>query len=150
MLNTIIWSWILTLLMTIELILTTWHTAVSNWHAKGYGYVFCVFHFLLFSENCLQTLILNLLVQSYDCQVFIPKLLIFNKKVPICSGGLLWWQSDEEPTCQFRDVGLIPESERSPGEGNGNLLQYSCLRNTMDRWAWWTTVCGVPEELDMA
>ena len=34
----------------------------------------------------------------------------------------------------------IPRSERSPGEANGNTLQYSCLRNPMDRRAWWTTV----------
>ena len=39
-----------------------------------------------------------------------------------------------------RDVGLIPGSERSPGEGNGNPLQYSCLENSMDRGAWWATV----------
>ena len=38
------------------------------------------------------------------------------------------------------DVGLIPGSGRSPGEGNGNLLQNSCLENPMDRGAWWTTV----------
>ena len=35
----------------------------------------------------------------------------------------------------IRDAGLIPGSERSPGEGNGNPLQYSCLRNPMDRGA---------------
>ena len=35
-----------------------------------------------------------------------------------------------------RGVGLIPESGRSPGEGNGNPLQYSCLENPMDRGAW--------------
>ena len=40
------------------------------------------------------------------------------------------------------DVGSIPESGRSPGEGNGNLLQYSCLGNPMDRGAWWATVHG--------
>ena len=34
------------------------------------------------------------------------------------------------------DVGLTPESERPPGEGNGKLLQYSCLKNPMDRGAW--------------
>ena len=34
------------------------------------------------------------------------------------------------------DLGLIPESERSPGEGNGNPLQYSCLEDPMDRGAW--------------
>ena len=38
------------------------------------------------------------------------------------------------------DVGLIPRSGRSPGEGNGNSLQYSYLRNHMDRGAWWAMV----------
>ena len=42
-----------------------------------------------------------------------------------------------------RDVGSIPGSRRFPGEGNGNLLQYSCLGNTMDKGAWWATVNGV-------
>ena len=42
-----------------------------------------------------------------------------------------------------RDAGSIPGSERSPGEGNGNPLQYSCLENPMDRGAWWATVHGV-------
>ena len=37
----------------------------------------------------------------------------------------------------IRDVGLIPGSGRSPGGGNGNPLQYSCLENSMDRGAWW-------------
>ena len=41
------------------------------------------------------------------------------------------------------DLGSIPGSERSPGGGNGNLLQYSCLDNPMDRGAWWATVHGV-------
>ena len=40
-------------------------------------------------------------------------------------------------------VGSVPWSERSPGVGNGNPLQYSCLENSMDREAWWATVCGV-------
>ena len=40
----------------------------------------------------------------------------------------------------IRDVGLIPGSGGSPGEGHGNPLQYSCLENPMDRRAWWTTV----------
>ena len=38
---------------------------------------------------------------------------------------------------------LLPESGRSPGVGNGNLPQYSCLENSMDRGAWWATVDGV-------
>ena len=41
------------------------------------------------------------------------------------------------------DVGLTPGSGRSPGEGNGNPLQYSCLGNPMDRGAWWATVHGL-------
>ena len=41
-----------------------------------------------------------------------------------------------------KDVGLIPGSGRSPGVGNGNPLQYSCLENSMDRGAWWATVHG--------
>ena len=49
----------------------------------------------------------------------------------------------KEPTCQcrlgVRDAGLIPGSGRSPGEENGNPLQYSCLENPMDRGAWWAT-----------
>ena len=40
----------------------------------------------------------------------------------------------------IRDMGLIPESGRSPGEGHGNPLQYSCLENPMDIGAWWATV----------
>ena len=42
-----------------------------------------------------------------------------------------------------RDMGLIPELGRSPGEGNGNPLQYSRLENPMDRGAWWAVVLGV-------
>ena len=42
-----------------------------------------------------------------------------------------------------KDPGSIPGSGRSPGEGNGNPLQYSCLENPMDGGAWWTTVHGV-------
>ena len=40
-------------------------------------------------------------------------------------------------------MGSIPGSGRSPGGGHGNPLQYSCLRNPMDKGAWWATVHGV-------
>ena len=43
---------------------------------------------------------------------------------------------------------MIPGSERSPGEGSGNPLQYSCLGNPMDRGAWQATVHGVEKESD--
>ena len=45
----------------------------------------------------------------------------------------------------LRDVGLIPGWGRSPGGGNGNRLQYSCLENPMNRGAWQATVHGVVE-----
>ena len=44
--------------------------------------------------------------------------------------------------------GLIPRSGRSPGEGNGNPLQYSCLENSMDGGAWWAIVHGVTNRQD--
>ena len=49
----------------------------------------------------------------------------------------------KESACNAGDSGSIPESGRSPGEGNGNPLQYSCLENPMDRGIWWATVHGV-------
>ena len=45
------------------------------------------------------------------------------------------------------DVGLISGLGRSPGEGNSNPLQYSCLENPIDRGAWWATVHGVTKSL---
>ena len=48
----------------------------------------------------------------------------------------------KESACNAGDPGLIPGFRRSPGEGNGNPLQYSCLGNPMDREAWWTSVHG--------
>ena len=55
--------------------------------------------------------------------------------------------SGKESACNTGDVGLIPRSGRSPGEGNGNPLQYSCLRNPMDRVAWRAIVPGVPKQV---
>ena len=50
--------------------------------------------------------------------------------------GLPRWHSGIESACQCRRRRLIPGQGRSPGEGNGNLLKYSCLENSMDRGAW--------------
>ena len=49
----------------------------------------------------------------------------------------------KNPPANAGDVGLTPGLGRSPGVGNGNPLQYSCLGNPMDRGAWWATVHGV-------
>ena len=49
----------------------------------------------------------------------------------------------KEFACNAADLGSMPGSGKSPGEGHGNPLQYSCLENPMDRGAWWATVQGV-------
>ena len=50
---------------------------------------------------------------------------------------------DKESACNEEDVGSVPGLGRSPGEGNGNPLQYCCLENAKDREAWWPIVHGV-------
>ena len=63
---------------------------------------------------------------------FFPRVVLVVKKQPANTGDA-------------RHVGSIPGSGRSPGEGNGCPLQYSCLENPMDRGAWRATVLGVAE-----
>ena len=59
--------------------------------------------------------------------------------------GLHWWHSNKELPASAGDAGFIPGSGRSPGEVNSNPLQYSCLKNPMDRGAWQATVHEVAE-----
>ena len=66
----------------------------------------------------------------------------------IQKAGLPWWLSSEESASQpanIGDMGSIPGSGRSPEEGNGNPLQYSCLENPRDGGAWWAAVYGVAQ-----
>ena len=51
--------------------------------------------------------------------------------------------NDKESACNAGDLGMISGSGRSPGEGKGYALQYSCLESSIDRKACWATVCGV-------
>ena len=60
-------------------------------------------------------------------------------------GERLSWIKVNNLPASAGDAGLIPGLGRSPGEGNGNPLQYSCLENPMDRGDWWVTVHGVTE-----
>ena len=60
--------------------------------------------------------------------------------VPIHNPG---GSDSKASACNVGDLGSIPGLGRSPGEGNGNPLQYSCLENSMDGGAWWATVHGV-------
>ena len=57
--------------------------------------------------------------------------------------SLLVVQDDKEAAYNAGDPGFIPGSGRSPGEGNGDPLQYSSLENLTDRGAWWASVHGV-------
>ena len=58
-------------------------------------------------------------------------------------GGFPGGSEVKASACNAGDLGSIPGSGRSPGEGNGNPLQYSCPKNPMDGGAWWATVQGV-------
>ena len=66
--------------------------------------------------------------------------------------GKPWWLTSKEFIYTVEDVAevasSIPGSGRSPGEGNGYPLQYSCLENPKERGAWWATVHGVTKESD--
>ena len=75
-----------------------------------------------------------------------PKILIFfwaDCRKPSCILNFPCISVNKGSVCNSGDPGLIPGSGRSPGEGNGNPLQYSCLENLMDRGAWQATVHGV-------
>ena len=54
----------------------------------------------------------------------------------------------KESSCNAEDLGSILGSGRCPGKGNGNPFQYSCLKNSMHRGAWWATVHGGLKESD--
>ena len=60
------------------------------------------------------------------------------------------WLGSKESTSQCRRCGFIPWVRKTPGEGNGNPLQYSCLGNPMDRGTWRVTVYRVAVALDTA
>ena len=68
----------------------------------------------------------------YCCGILQPPVIVF-------PGG----SDGKASVYDVGDLGLIPGSGRSPGEGNGSPLQYYCLENPMDRGAWWATVRGV-------
>ena len=82
-------------------------------------------------------------VSRFFCQITVTLWFCRSIKVYLGSPG---GTSSKEPICQFRRYkrcGFDPGSERSPGGGHGNPLQCSCLKNPMNRGAWWATVYGV-------
>ena len=91
----------------------------------------CLLRFQLTTSNFTNEWILILILLSNGAWGFPGGLMV--KNLPANAG----------------DSGSIPGSGRSPGEGNGNPLQYTCLGNPMDRGAWQATVRGVTKEPDM-
>ena len=84
--------------------------------------------------NCIQYPVINHNGEEYEKECVCTY---------INNSGLPWGSDGKESACNPGDPGSIPESGRSPGEGNGNSLQYSCLENPMEGGAWWATVHGV-------
>ena len=69
----------------------------------------------------------------------------FKVEISNCLRGFPGGSDGKESACRAGDLGLIPGSGRFLGGGNGNPLQYSCLKNPMDRRAWWATIHGVAQ-----
>ena len=76
-------------------------------------------------KSCLTRII----EQTAPCVILMPQVVLVVKNPPANAGDV-------------GNLGSIPGSGRSPGEGNGNLFQYSCQESPMDRGAWWTTGYG--------
>ena len=68
---------------------------------------------------------------------------MYRYSITLSENGLPWWFRQSRIYLQCGRPGSIPRLRRSPGEGNGNPHQYSCLENSMDRGAWWAVVHGV-------
>ena len=93
--------------------------------------------------HCLCGLTLKLLcslIRNHWCQTVFS---FTNKRLG--KENVSQWCSGKESACNAADPGSIPGSGRCPGGGYGNPLRYSCLKNSMDRGAWWATVRGVPK-----
>ena len=74
--------------------------------------------------------------------------LLFKLSCSLVYSGFPFGSDGDDSACNARDLGSIPGSGRSPGEGRGNPLQYSCLGNPMDRGDWWGTVHRAANESD--
>ena len=89
-------------------------------------------------------------VYTYPVWLESPKYLpFFLLKTAILIWGFSGGSNSKESAFIVGHPDLIPGSRRSPGEGNGYLLQYSCLETSIDRGAWWATVHGLAKEPDM-
>ena len=96
------------------------------------------------TEFCVLLVGINVFIWLETWNVFYQYFLFSLFYVLIILLGFSGGSAVENPPAmqKTQDAGSIPESGRSPGEGNGNPLQYSCLENPMDRGAWQAPVCG--------
>ena len=90
------------------------------------------------------------IVTVIDVELLIMRIELRIIRMPILIGSSFLSKSmnvgfsvSKESACSAGYLGSIPRLGRSPGEGNGNPLQYSCLENLIDRGAWWAAVHGV-------
>ena len=90
------------------------------------------------------------IVTVIDVELLIMRIELWIIRMPILIGSSFLCKSmnvgfsvSKESACSAGYLGSIPRLGRSPGDGNGNPLQYSCLENLIDRGAWWAVVHGV-------
>ena len=129
---------------------------VSNWSTRGgwvEGHKLFVFHELQlwFLKGTLNPIV-RLSQMCFTWYLWSPMpmpkkeiIISFNSKSGFPGGSAV--KNPPANAGDTRDVVSIPGSGRSPGEGNGNPLQYSCLENPLDTGAWWVTVHGVTKRL---
>jgi len=110
---------------------------IQNWHQMKFFWNFLRLTKLLLLFTCSQVLGQQILPWCTYCFLF-PSAILFFFICPYHDGSEV-----KASACNVGDLGSIPGLGRSPGEGNGNSLQYSCLENPVDRGAWWATVHGV-------
>ena len=102
------------------------------------------FYSLLSIQNNFSMFIFPLSLLHSECCVYLKKLTSVSwLLIPVCYGWTSLAAQALKNLPAVQELSLIPGSGRSPGEGNGYLLQYSCLENSIDSGVWWATVHGV-------
>ena len=102
---------------------------------------------LAFNKNGIKVMHLVPKSKTFYAHLFMQKhkvhIILFSWRPIFQLKGFPGGSVGKESACKAGDQGSIPGSGRSPEEGNGNPLEYSCLENSIDRGAWWATVHGV-------
>ena len=106
---------------------------------------------LAFNKNGIKVMHLVPKSKTFYAHLFMQKhkvhIILFSWRPIFQLKGFPGGSVGKESACKAGDQGSIPGSGRSPEEGNGNPLEYSCLENSIDRGAWWATVHGAVTRL---